>query len=328
MSSQEGPTGAQSIDDDILSDVRNLFISSSSGDEDYNAAADKFEIERDSEPETRISPEVPFDEENEQLENLKKSAEKPKEPEVEVKEEEVKTNPPTKPKPGQVITSTTDKKETKTQTPAKTTKETPKSSGKCKGNSDCDSSSFCQTKSGKCVAKIAMGQSGCASSDQCSGKIAACFNKKCLQSCNSNGEKSSCPSENQNCKIISDLKIFKGLNGTFNGVCEQAKATRTKGTVDANTSNSTGTGKSSMLITGAIVILAIAAMMAGFVYLRKYLRRRNRDNNPDMFLFNKLQRNASQALLQQQQPQQSPHDILNSRLSTVNGARFTKWAAL
>ena len=130
------------------------------------------------------------------------------------------------------------------------------------------------------------------------------------------------------CSILKDLNIFKGLDSTLSlkGVCKMGnKPALTQASASSNSK------KHSLAVVSAISALSIVGLILVFIYLRSRLRRRNRNNNPDMFLFNKLQRSASQNGLVRGTGSNGSvalSDQLNSKLSSVGGARFTRWAAL
>ena len=133
-----------------------------------------------------------------------------------------------------------------------------------------------------------------------------------------------CKVDGQGCVEVKDLKLFQGLKSGLNGVCDKVKSSKPVVAVK-NSPSSSGTSKSSIALISASAVILLTGLIVGFIYLRGYLRRRNRNTNPDMFLFNKLQRHASVSLMSQ--PTDSV-ERLNARLSNVGGARFTRWAVL
>lgn len=289
----------QVIDDDILNDVRNLFIEDA--EEGEEKVSDKRNIVEEpkqpivlfrQEPTVRETTEVPV-----------------------IKE---KIPQPTAPKTEQPVVTKTNPTKPIKEVPKNKTATPPPRGDNCKSNSDCNSDSFCITKIGKCAPKLDLNQSGCTSNDQCSDITAVCLSKTCKLSCKV-GNDSMCKAADQGCMEVKDLRLFRGLKGRFNGICDKVKNNSTV------KSSSTGSNKSIVLISGSIAIL-LTAFVIGFLYLRGYLKRRYRDKNPEMFLFNKLQRNASQTLSNHQQS--NSVDRLNARLANVSGARFTKWTAL
>lgn len=306
-------TGADDYDDDdILSDVRNLFIESEDGTqvEEQKPAEVTHKIVEETRPifvqeeQPKPVPQTIFDS------TLLKGP-------VEVKPKPVP--PATKQPPlpaGKIIA----------EPKPKVIYQSPPKSDKCKSNSDCKGESFCIIKTGKCVAKLLVGHAGCSADDQCQGKGVGCYSKTCRLLCNTQSENGVCDGGNgQECVETREFKALKAYDGLYNGVCDKAKATPknpeiTSGRLMSNTS------KSSIAILGSVIILLLIGLTVLFVYFRGYMRRRYRNNNPDMFLFNKLQKNTNQVL--GQQPAQQSADRLNERISGVSGARFTRWAAL
>ena len=196
----------------------------------------------------------------------------------------------------------------------------------CKNNSDCNSEFFCHLKSGKCIVKFNLHQSGCSTNDQCAAmestnRYIVCYGNHCKQACKA-GKGGGCP-EAENCAIVKDRRMFQGL--TFNGVCT--------GTEMKNKSSGTfkqlGTrSKSSIILIGGSALILLVGLIIGFSYLRGYMRRRHRNNSPDLFLFQKLQRNPSQNFQRTTSNAPIAGDQLDFRLSGMGGARFTRWAAL
>ena len=278
-------------EDDILSDVRNLFI-----------------------------------EEKEEAEaEIKKPIESaaPKTPEVQVQIPPVKSAEPriifeSKKEAENKSPETSEKKKTNQQ---KTTT-SQKIESTCKSNSDCDENSYCLLKSGKCLGKLQIGQSGCTSNDQCSDSV--CLVKKCTQAC---GNDSDC-ADGESCSMVKNSNIFKGLKAenSFKGICKSDG----KMSVEANDSKESSKSPSIALIS-VFSIVSLIVLIAGCIYLRGRLRRRNRNNNPDLFLFNKLQRSASQNGLSKGPGSNGSvalSDQLNAKLSNAGGARFTRWTVL
>ena len=287
----------QEDEDDILSDVKNLFIQE---DEEEEGMKPVVVIE----PE-RVKPVV-------------------KPVEVPVSQAEV---PPSKQTEARVIFDSSKSKEPI----EKTTKQQPapkQQQSKCKSNSDCETDSYCSLKSGKCLAKLQIGQSGCTSNDQCANDTAAvCLGKKCAQACR---DDSDCTSDKTfKCSILKDSDILKGLADSYKGVCKLGdKRSTTEGDSTVKSSSTSSTSPSVALIS-TVSVVSILSLIVVLIYLRGRLRRRNRNTNPDMFLFDKLQRSASQQSgMIGSTGSVVLNDQLNAKLSGVGGARFTRWAVL
>ncbi len=302
-------------EDDILNDINNLFMSDNGIEEPEKKPVGPitiFEMKKEQEK-AAIIPENKRGTRN----NLKDVKE--------ISKPIIDSKPDTK---TPIIDIKTPKPDTKTTKPdTKTDKKiTPKSSTtKCKNTSECDSTSFCNQKSGQCTAKFVLNQSGCTANDQCTSDstegFALCYKKKCVKACKVGGSGWCSESASEKCTEVSDSKMFKGL--TFNGICEKADK------INSKSSGTTSTSKSTIALFSSGSILLLIGSIIGIVYFRGYIKRRSRNNNPDMFLFDKLQRSTSQHL---QNPGQNsvalPQEQMNSRLMDVTGARFTRWSAL
>lgn len=293
----------QEDEDDILSDVKNLFIQEGE-DEEEGMKPVVMEPERVKPPVVKLV-EVPV-------------------PQAEV--------PASKQTEARVIFDSSKSKEpiekTTKQQPAPKQQQPQHSTLKCKSNSDCETGSYCSLKSGKCLAKLQIGQSGCTSNDQCSDDTAAvCMGKKCVQACR---DDSDCASEkNLSCSILKDSDILKGLADSYKGVCKLGdKRSTTEGDSTVK-SSSTSSSSPSVALISTVSIVSILSLIVVLIYLRGRLRRRNRNTNPDMFLFDKLQRSASQQSgMIGSTGSVVLNDQLNAKLSGVGGARFTRWAVL
>lgn len=305
------------VDEDILNDVKNLFIDdeddqvlNSASSENIYTAPEELKEKQTVEPELNLL-KAPSD---------KKPA---VEPTVTKDKPVIINKPPATTTTKQLEEGTKNPKDNKvtpkddkvTKDP-KNNKDTKAVNDKCKNNSDCDSNSYCIVKTGKCTAKLALNQAGCSSGDQCADSSAVCYSKTCMQSCKV-GDDSVCEVAGQGCVKVNDMKVFEGIKGV-NGVCDKIKASKP---VVASGSN---TKPPIAVICGSAALL-LTALIVFFIYIRGHLKRRHRNTSPDIFLFNKLQRSTSQSLMTQ--PTDSA-ERLNARLSSVSGARFTRWAAL
>lgn len=316
----------EEIDEDILNDASNLFI-----DDDEN---DGSSLELRDNAKSEIVPIVPLPKQPEPKINLLKIPIEKQQPQKQQKDIEApvvedKITPPiTKP----VIEKPTITKENKPKgnTVTKDNVDNKKSDkiivvSKCKNDSDCDSNSFCITKTGKCTPKLELNQSGCTSNDQCSDPIAVCHSKTCKLSCKvGNDEMCKSGTEGHGCVEVKDLKLFQEFKGKFNGVCDMVAKGKEAPAI-TRPQKSTMSTSSALLISGSAGII-LTILIICFIYFRGRLKRRHRNTNPDMFLFNKLQRHASQSLAMAQKSNSA--ERLNMRLSSVGGARFTRWAAL
>lgn len=311
-------------DDDILNDAKNLFIDDKEiegNNEFYDENKNSIYIEP--EPEHETSPirhskleinllKAPLDN------NREKKSEKTPSPIFEdIIPETIITKPPTEPaKAEEVYDKIKNKKDR---------------SDKCKSNSECDSNSFCIVKTGKCTTKLRLNQSDCSSSDQCLDPTAICYSKTCMLSCKI-GDDSACKAEGQGCVKVKDFKVFQGIQGKFDGVCDKLKNIKPPPppTIKKSNPNVTKMAISNLsvaIISGSTVIL-LTLLIICFIYLRGYFKRRHHNTSPDMFLFNKLQRNASQTMAAAQKSNSLERLNMSMRLSNVGGARFTRWAAL
>lgn len=309
-------TGAESVNDDnILDDVKNLFIEESSDKGKIEELPSKISVEETTTGKKNpTEPRVIFEIKKEDKEKTPKNASKE---ELKDKEKDSKESK------DKVIKESKDKV-------VKESKDVASKQG-CKSNSDCDSMSFCHQKSGKCALKFAIGQSGCTENGHCASEsaesYALCHAKKCVRACKI-GSSGWC-SEGEGCMEVKgkDSKIFQGL--PFTGVCSAKAKTATTISDASNVSKSSSSGlsKSSIAFLSSASVLLLIGSIIGFIYLRGYIKRLNRNKSPDMFLFNKLQRSTSQNI--HQLSNAGPEvEQLNSRLSNVNGARFTRWAIL
>ena len=334
------------IDEDILNDVRNLFIAEEEvnynlpvapKNDENSFTLQENENQNDSPAPVEIIQELPV------IPTLSPSSsssaspqEKTKLQETEDNKKKISSPPPPPPPPSndkndkkKVITkpsTPTGKQQQPVPNPTKTTPITTKKiNDKCKNNEDCENNSFCLIKTGKCTAKFTIGQSGCTANDQCESESAVCdkSRNKCLKACQDSGISNNCD-EGQTCFSVKDLKIFKGLKNNFNGVCDTANSS-SKTTHPPHIQGKTSKTKIAMLSGSSLIILTFLAL--GFIYLRGYLKRRNRDNNPEFFLFDGMQKSSSQAAIPIiDAPNQA--QVLHSKLSGVGGARFTRWGAL
>jgi hypothetical protein len=325
----------QEIEDDILEDASKLFILDEN--EEYSGNNDSLELYNhhennniSNEPET-----TPLQESKPEIDLftaplVKQQPEKQKESEDDpvVKDkipEATKPKPLAKPAIEQP-TTTKEKKPTKevVNNNKDDNNKTKNKNYKCKNDSDCDSNSFCVIKTGKCASKLKLNQFGCSSNDQCSDPIAVCHSQTCMLSCKV-GNDAMCKVEGQACVAVKDLKLFQPFRGKFNGVCDKIKSREAPLTNKSSTTKASMSNSSIALISGSAVII-LTLIIFCLIYLRAYLKRRNRNDNPDMFLFNKLQRHASPSLPMAQRSNSA--ERLNMRLSSMGGARFTRWAAL
>lgn len=354
------------IDEDILNDVRNLFIAedevvNAEGNYNLPVAPKKDEIlfsleenENDSNKQqqpapveiVQVLPVIPTKSSSSSSSAPIVQQEKTKPQEQEMTDTK-KTIPSPSPSPQPSPPAKDKKKIIKPPTPigkqpvnnptkTTTTTTTKTINDKCKNNGDCDNNLFCMIKTGKCTAKFTIGQSGCTSNDQCESESVVCdkSRNKCLKACqNSEGDKGNNNSKNcdggQTCFSVKDLKIFEGLKYNFNGVCDTANSSKPikpqKQPQPPNNQSKPSTTKIAMLSGSSLIILTFLAL--GFIYLRGYLKRRNRDNNPEFFLFDGMQKSSSQAAIPTvDAPTQA--QVLHSKLSGVGGARFTRWGAL
>lgn len=299
-------------DEDILSDIRNLFINEndSGPQEEEEVVAEEEEDEAAQELlKGQITAQIPIKPAEQEDRVIYKSSTPPPPPPPQSSSEE---NPPenkvifSAPKPQQ-------------------------SDPKCKSNSDCQEDFYCLSKSGKCTEKFAVDTSGCLTDDECVGRDSICFSKTCRLMCNTE-------SSNQICDETAGLgcveaKGLKGLKGSkrFNGVCDKLK-TQSKpisaSSGGSRKSSSSSSSNASAVIGGVVLGVFLVAAVIGFIYFRGYLKRKHRNNSPDMFLFDRLQRSTSQSILSVQSTSKPMPDRLNERLSEMGGARFTRWAAL